>query len=147
MSELGNNTEVRQILLAEDDQDDVYLFKAALEGLDEQIDVTVAQDGEEVINILKNDKIEPDLVFLDINMPRKNGFECMAEIRNLSNEARIPVILLSTHQNDDQIKRAKALGAAGYIKKATSFLKYKKTICDVINRNWKTGIRMDFYVA
>ena len=138
---------VKQVLLADDDQDDIDLFKEAVEGLEEQVEITVAKNGEQAIAILKSDEMDPDLVFLDINMPLKNGFECMEEIQSLSNEDDIPVILLSTHQNDELVKRAKALGAAGYIKKATSFLKYKTTIHDVLSRNWKTGIRMDFYVA
>ena len=84
---------VKQVLLADDDQDDIDLFKEAVEGLEEQVEITVAKNGEQAIAILKNDEIDPDLVFLDINMPRKNGFECMEEIRSLSNENDIPVIL------------------------------------------------------
>ena len=134
------------ILLAEDDEDDVFFFKQALAENDVESNLIVAKDGMEVMDILASEP-SVDIIFLDINMPLKNGLECLKEINLMQNEVRAPVIILSTTQNEDLIKNVKKLGAAGYIKKATSFLKYKLTIKDVLKKNWKTGLRPDFYIA
>lgn len=148
MSEITKDVnEVKRVLLAEDDEDDILMFREALSEVELPYELIIAKDGVEVIDLLKGEEESPDIVFMDINMPRKNGFECLTEIREILNDSEIPIILLSTHQNEELIKTAKKLGASGYIKKPTSFKKFKITLQDIVTRNWKTGLRMDFYVA
>jgi len=140
-------SEIKRVLLAEDDEDDILMFQEAMAEVELPYELIVAKDGVEVIDLLKGEEESPDIVFMDINMPRKNGFECLTEIREILSESEIPVIFLSTHQNEELIKTAKKLGASGYIKKPTSFKKFKTALNDVVTRNWKTGLRMDFYIA
>ncbi len=85
------------ILLADDDTDDCNFFKAALKSLPIPTDLTVVNDGEELMTYL-SEKTEhlPNALFLDINMPRKNGFECLAEIKNNKKLKDLPVIMFST---------------------------------------------------
>ena len=70
------------ILLADDDLDDCLFFKEALEGMPVNTHLTAVHDGEQLMQLLANEKIKlPDILFLDLNMPRKNGFECLTEIK------------------------------------------------------------------
>lgn len=139
-------SEIKRVLLAEDDEDDILMFQEIISDVPFPPEIILAKDGDEVMDILKSEEA-PDLVFMDINMPRKNGFETLTEIRELFDQIEIPVIFLSTHQSEEMISRAKKLGAIGYIKKPTSFKKYKSAIHDVLTKNWKNGLKMDFYVA
>ena len=69
------------ILLADDDQDDCLLFKEALDELAITVQLTAVQNGEELMQLLNKAEILPDLMFLDLNMPRKNGMECLFAIK------------------------------------------------------------------
>jgi CheY-like chemotaxis protein len=70
-----------RIVLADDDEDDRQFFEEALSDVHPNAVLTTAKDGEELIFILKNYHT-PELIFLDLNMPRKNGIECLREIRS-----------------------------------------------------------------
>jgi len=132
------------ILLADDDEDDVFLFQEALSETESVHKLTIARDGIEVIEVMSLPPV-PDLIFLDINMPRKNGLECLAEINLATDSNEIPVICLSTSQNIDVIEHARQLGAYGYIIKPSTFKGYKSMIADVLSKDWKTRSRFDFY--
>ena len=71
----------KNVLLAEDDEDDVHLFKTVLAELNQDILVTVAADGILLMAFLNQAITLPEMIFLDLNMPFKNGFECLREIR------------------------------------------------------------------
>jgi CheY-like chemotaxis protein len=81
------------LLLADDDHDDCIFFKAALGGIDQQLNLTVVNDGVELMEFLSSQTGPlPDVLFLDLNMPRKNGFECMNEIKSNEKLKTLPVI-------------------------------------------------------
>ncbi len=88
---------MKRILLAEDDEDDFLLFRDALSDFEQPLHLTWVKDGEELMRTLREKAIAgPDMIFLDINMPRKNGFECLAEIRKDKYLGHLPVIIFST---------------------------------------------------
>jgi CheY-like chemotaxis protein len=71
-----------RVLLADDDADDCLFFKEALEELPLSTSLTIVNDGDQLMKwLLKNTSRLPHVLFLDLNMPRKNGFECLTEIR------------------------------------------------------------------
>lgn len=73
----------KNIYLADDDEDDRSFFQDALKEVCEEYTLTTAADGRELMNILYTPPVRlPDIIFLDLNMPAKNGFECLAEIKN-----------------------------------------------------------------
>lgn len=114
------------IILADDDEDDRTFFKEAMSETVETAIVNTANDGLELMSMLsrKAEKL-PDAIFLDLNMPRKNGQECLAEIKTNRVYKNIPVVIYSTSSNRDQIDSTFMAGANLYISKPDSYIKLK----------------------
>jgi len=130
---------IKRILLAEDDEDDFLLFQEALSEYREPILLNWVKDGEELMKRLKQDKAEiPDMIFLDINMPRKNGFECLTEIRQHQTLKHLPVIIFSTSNDQALVSWMYNAGANLYLSKPTDFRKLKESIQKAITIDWKT---------
>ena len=87
------------ILNVDDDSDDREFFKEAIRAVDPQIDCMVFQSGEELLTFLDNSTSIPDYIFIDINMPRMNGYECAQEIRPRQITADTQIIMYSTAFN------------------------------------------------
>ncbi len=128
------NTLMRNIFIADDDTDDVESFEDALKSLSLPTQLTVVNDGAELLTTL-NDKVPPapDAIFLDLNMPRKTGFECLTEIRKDPKLKDIPVVILSTSDNINAIETTYSLGANYYICKPRSFELLKKAISTILD--------------
>jgi CheY-like chemotaxis protein len=116
-------------LLADDDADDAELFGEALVSIEPPVEFCHVEDGEEVFNFLsKTTNKKPDLIFLDLNMPRMSGWQCLARLKNDIYFKDIPVIIYSTssHQRDKEI--AIELGAMGFLTKPSDFKLLKKLL-------------------
>ena len=109
------------ILLADDDKDDCLLFTDALNDLPLATQLTTVRHGEELMLLLHAKKELPDLLFLDLNMPRKNGFECLIEIKQSEKLRTIPVIIFSTSFEPDIVNLLYKNGARHYICKPNAF--------------------------
>ncbi|MEO6547695.1 MAG: response regulator [Ferruginibacter sp.] len=120
------------LLLADDDNDDCMLFKEALEELPLPTVLTTVGDGEQLMQLLAVDTKLPSILFLDLNMPRKNGLECLHEIRLNEKYKSLPVIIYSTSSDTDMVKHLYHQGAHYYIRKPAEFSKLKKVISDAI---------------
>lgn len=106
------------ILLADDDKDDRFFFAEALKELSIKTYLTVVNDGEKLITyLLKHSDNLPDVLFLDLNMPRKNGLECLIEIKNNEKLKKFPVIIYSTSLNNDISDILYKNGAYYYVRK------------------------------
>ena len=117
------------ILLADDDMDDRTFFKQALEELSLPTQLTTVNDGEELMDYLsKNPENIPDVLFLDINMPRKNGIECLSEIRKNERLKDISVVMFSTTNSWDTINTLFKSGTHVYIHKPSDFSQLKQVI-------------------
>ncbi len=116
-------------MLADDDADDRMLFEEALREIDRQTEITTATDGEDLMNIL-SDQPQTNLaiIFLDLNMPKKNGFECLKEIRQKDKFKHIPVVVYSTSCQEESIDKMYEFGASYYICKPNNFNKLKNSI-------------------
>jgi CheY-like chemotaxis protein len=128
-----------QILLADDDKDDCFLFREALSELPIPTELATVHDGEQLMNYLnENSENLPHVLFLDLNMPRKNGFECLTEIKHNDKLQSLPVIMFSTsyprdiNYEQDIIKVLYNIGAQDYIRKPEDFTKLKKVIHEML---------------
>jgi CheY-like chemotaxis protein len=106
------------VLLADDDIDDQHFFAKALKSLPFAIDLSIINNGEKLLAYLSNATTKlPDVLFLDINMPRKNGSECLVEIKQDIKLRRLPVIMYSTSINEEVADLMYKRGAHNYILK------------------------------
>lgn len=141
----GNSNEPQLICLAEDDEDDILLFRQALADTGIHCELHVARNGQKLIEMLDelNPK-KPDVIFLDMNMPLKNGRECLQWIRRLYSRS-LPVFFLSTSQSHPDIDSVRNLGATGYLSKPTSFKRFTGLLLDILPQNWRNRSAKDFY--
>lgn len=106
------------ILLADDDKDDRFFFEEALKNLTDGVRFTTVGNGDELIKLLSSYSGPlPDVLFLDLNMPRKNGIECLSEIKRDKKLKDIPVIIYSTALYDGIADLLYENGAHYYFKK------------------------------
>lgn len=105
----------REILLIDDDGDELELFNQALHSVDKAIQCSHAKDLEEALAFLKHSA--PAFIFIDFNMPRANGLECLAEIKKMKGLDKSRVILYSNHIDDELVQKATRLGAYKCVKK------------------------------
>jgi CheY-like chemotaxis protein len=138
------------IVLADDDEDDRLFFTDAFGELKINTKVNTYNDGVELMDYLNNDEsILPDILFLDLNMPRKSGKECLEEIRNNSRFQNIAVAIYSTSSSEEDIEETFVQGANIYIKKPSDFSVLKKILSDVVTINWQyhtSGLNKDNFL-
>ncbi|MBW8686760.1 response regulator [Chitinophaga rhizophila] len=122
--------------LIDDDEDDQEIFSLALDTLDIDVTCITANDGIEALNRLNIDTdFTPDFIFLDLNMVRMNGRECLAEIKKLSRLKKVPVIIYSTSSEQKDITETRMLGADDYIIKPPSISLLVKRLEQVLSRD------------
>ena len=139
-----------KILIADDDETDRLLFLDALKDLKSKTIVHTVNDGIELMDYLaKKSNVLPQLLFLDLNMPRKNGFECLKEIRGNDKLNDIAIAIFSTSLSEKDIEETFVKGANIYIKKPSDFNTLKKILSEVITTNWQyhtSGLNRDNFL-
>jgi len=125
---MNANTEATpiEVLLVEDDPGDVLMTREALAHYKVTNRLHVVSDGEEAIAFLRRegrfgDAVRPDLVLLDLNLPRRDGREVLAEIKNDEDLHQIPVVVLTTSAAEEDILRSYQLHANAYVTKPVDF--------------------------
>ncbi|HWA36216.1 MAG TPA: response regulator [Cyclobacteriaceae bacterium] len=134
----GKYPGINRLILAEDDGDDVDFFSRSLSTLSAEINLSVVFDGHELITSLKRDEPLPDLVFLDVNMPRKNGYECLTEIRRDKRLSHLPVAIISTSGDPHTIDAFYKLGASAFIAKPKDLRSWAVLIDKALSRTWSS---------
>ena len=130
-----------KIILAEDDKDDQELFKDALTATKIPSEVTTVENGEELVDTLKDDsQPKPDIIFIDINMPIKGGKEALAEIKSDEELKEIPAVMLSTSNHPEDIEDTFKSGANLYIQKPNSFSGYILILKKVFLLHWAKAL-------
>src|SRR6186713_977927 len=122
-----------RLLLADDDVDDCIFFKEALEELPFTSSLTTVNDGVELMQLLKRSNNLPDMLFLDLNMPRKTGYECLSEIKSDDKLKNLPVIIISTSFEHDVVNSLYKEGADFYLCKPGDFSVLKQRIYSAVN--------------
>lgn len=135
-----------EILLVEDNPGDIQLTKIALEDNKMSINLSVVEDGVEALEFLKKegkygDAPHPDLVLLDLNLPRKDGREVLEEMKADPILRRIPVVILTTSQAEEDVLKAYNLCANCYITKPVDFDQFVKIVRSIENF-WFTIVKL-----
>ncbi len=138
------------IILTDDDEDDRLFFTDAFDELNMNTKVRTFNDGVELMDYLNNEEsILPNVLFLDLNMPKKSGIECLNEIKANSKMSDIAIAIYSTSASEEDIEETFVLGANIYIKKPSSFKLLKKALSEVVSINWQyhtNGLNKDNFL-
>lgn len=144
------NKDYTFIMLADDDPDDRLLFTDAFDELKISTKVQTFCDGAELMTYLNSENaILPEILFLDLNMPKKNGLECLKEIKTNEKLGKIAVAIYSTSSSEEHIEETFVIGANIYIKKPNDFNALKKVLQDVVTMNWQyhtSGMNMENFL-
>ncbi len=135
-----------EILLVEDNPGDVRLTIEALRDAKVNNRLSVARDGLEALAFLRHesgfaDAARPDVILLDINLPKKNGHEVLAEIKADPNLKRIPVVVLTTSKSDEDIMRSYNLHANCYVNKPVDLEQFMNVV-QAIDSFWLSVVRL-----
>ncbi|RYG01634.1 MAG: response regulator [Chitinophagaceae bacterium] len=124
---------IGHILLIDDDPDEWDIFNEALQEVCDKCKCTYADGALDGLNMLRY--IRPDVIFLDINMSKVNGFECLQRIKQIDNFASVPVVIYSNGIMDETVRKANELGAIACIRKPTGIPDLAIVLDHVINSN------------
>ena len=128
-------TNVLRVLLADDDEDDCLFFAEALAELAHSAQLTIVNNGEELTQLLlKQTESLPDVLFLDMNMPRKSGYECLVEIKTHKILRELPVVVLSTSFDQDMADRFIRKGAFCCVQKPGNSGQLRAVIQNTLTR-------------
>ena len=128
---------LKRIVLADDDDDDINLFKEAANELCPGIELMVVDDGRKLMSLLK-EVPKPDAIVLDLNMPAKSGKECLVELRNNPEFDSVKIFILSTSGNKSDINYCLDNGANYYFTKPPLYAETLKIVGDICNPSFAT---------
>jgi CheY-like chemotaxis protein len=135
-----------EILLVEDNPGDILLTKEALEEIKIANNLNVVEDGIEAMNFLKNrgkykEERKPDLIILDLNLPKKDGREVLAEVKESKRLRKIPVVILTSSEAEKDILKSYDLHANCFISKPIDLEQFSK-IVKTISEFWFTIVKL-----
>jgi len=125
------------IFYTDDDLDDLDFFTEVVDSIG-NINLVTQNNGKKLLEALHNPPPSPSILFLDLNMPGISGFDVLTEIRNSASWKNLPIIIISTSNDDKIIDKSLNLGANFYITKPNDFVSLKKSIEHSINVNWNS---------
>ena len=128
---------VKIVMIIDDDADDREIFCEALQEVDGSVQCISCSSGAEGLEILNRpDQALPDFIFLDLNMPRMNGKQCLQELKQTDKLKDLPVFIYSTSKIADDVKTTQQHGAVYFITKPCSIKELRHTIRTVLSNNW-----------
>lgn len=133
--------------LIDDDLDDQEIFALALNQISDKFECSFASNGYEAVLKLNGEAPLPDFIFLDLNMPRMNGKECLKELRKMGHLDAIPIVIYSTSSSALDVKETQELGAAAFITKPFSLIElagkleafFQKNGDSTFSENWRSN--------
>ena len=131
-------TRLIEILMIEDDMDDVILTREALKSAKIGNTISVVRDGEEALAFLRKQPphagaVRPDLILLDLSLPKLDGREVLKEIRKDASLCAIPVVVLSASDDRDDILKSYELNANSFVTKPVNFERFREVIQSIDN--------------
>lgn len=137
---------ISHILLVDDDEDDRIIFRHALSQISASTKLSITGNADQLLGLLNEGTDLPDAIFLDLNMARKSGFECLTELRKNLSYQNIPVFIYSTSSQESAINTTYLLGADYYVVKPCDFVDLKKALTKIfsLGTNLKRPQREDY---
>ncbi len=123
----------KNIFLIDDDVDDQLFFTDALKEIDANIKCMIANNGRDALELLKNLENLPQLLFLDLNMPFMNGFECLSHLKNEIRLRKIPVVIFTTSNDAKDAELTHQLGAEVFLSKPNEFNQLRTKLEWILN--------------
>jgi PleD family two-component response regulator len=120
-------------LLIDDDADDRNLFSTAMGELESDLEVITIKDANTAIHDIRDGKIRPSIIFLDLNMPCVNGYQVLVYLKGQIRHRKIPVVVYSTSNDPDEVKRTKKLGATAFFEKPVTYSDLKQRLSDLLS--------------
>lgn len=131
------NQKMHVVALADDDPDDREIFSDVCTDVDTELKVLLFKNGKELLDHLNDTSATvPGILFLDINMPVIDGFECLKLIRSKAEFNRLCVIVYSTSVNSADVSKAKNLGADGFLQKPSSYGSLRNAFLKILDTDW-----------
>jgi CheY-like chemotaxis protein len=127
----------KNILLIDDDEDDQALFVDALNQIDNSFRCDIASSGSEAMHSLNTKSPTPDIIFLDLNMPKMNGYECLAEIKKEEKFKHIPIVIYSTVTVQSENQRTQLMEAEHLLTKPNDFTVLVKELSSILDSELK----------
>jgi len=124
------------IIYTDDDEDDLSIFADAVDSISQNINLQTYSGGQNFLNAIFDISEKPHVVFLDLNMPGKNGFDVLEELRNSDHKNDIPVVIYSTSSEPSIIEKCRNLGANCFITKPVLMSDIIKAIEHAIQIDW-----------
>jgi CheY-like chemotaxis protein len=125
---------LRHIFLIEDNAGDILLIRQAMDSLEMPIQIHVARDGDQALFMLAEGHFEPDLILLDLNLPKISGSWFLQR-----SKTKVPVVVFSSSSNTADIRQAMELGVKEFVQKPTDLQQYVGRVCRII-RDWLPGV-------
>ena len=125
---------MNRVVLADDDPDHGFLFQIVLRQIDPSKNLTIVKDGAELMSLL--DRYVPDLLFLDLNMPCKNGYECLVEIRQRPELEKLPIVVYSSSTHMTDIQKSYVHKANLYMVKPFNSLHLHNALESILQMDW-----------
>jgi CheY-like chemotaxis protein len=125
---------IKSILLAEDSLEHCYFFKRAVKDINPEIIFTEVHDGDELMDLLES--YIPDILFLDLNMPCRDGMKCIMEIRENSSYQHMPIVVFSISKEPASIQLAYELGANLYFIKPKGYSALLDALRSILQMDW-----------
>jgi CheY-like chemotaxis protein len=135
-----NRLSIQSVLLADDDRDDHYFFREVLQDINTTFRFDVVDDGGELLLLLQH--YVPDILFLDLEMPVKNGLECLREIRENPSTKDLPVVVFSSTTRSVNIDTAYDIGADLFFIKPSTFSDLKSSLTALLALEWQNPKRV-----
>ncbi len=127
---------IYNIFYTDDDTDDQEVFKEVVSEINEGIYIFTQNNGAELMDILNSPPPSPRLIFLDLNMPVKNGYEVLKEVRQSERLCALPIVIFSTSNDSSSIAETRRLGATLYVPKPSSYNDLKTMLRSILTIDW-----------
>jgi response regulator RpfG family c-di-GMP phosphodiesterase len=135
---METRTKPIEVIFTDDDEDDLEFFRQALGMLETPTNLNTFRDGDKMMKFLerKKDPLSPDIIFLDINMPKKDGLTCLLEMRSKPRFQKIPIIMFTTSLRPVDVQQSYIKGANLFIKKPSGFNELVTTMRKLFSKQW-----------